>query len=59
MNRQAVKVAQRAHVKHYKGVPIVLSSPHKGVRVGHIVQVGMLQFHSEYKAKQFIRSLTK
>lgn len=59
MNRQAVKVAQRTHVKHYRGIPIVLSSPHKRVRVGHIVQVGVLQFHSEYKAKQFIRSLNK
>lgn len=57
--------------KYFNGVPMRLSTPKGRIRTlginrphlkdGHgcTVQVGMLQFHSEHKAKQFIRSLIK
>ena len=62
---------KQKHIKYFKGVPMKLSATKGRVRTlgtdrpslkdGHgcTIQVGMLQFHSEYRAKQFIRSLTK
>ena len=59
------------HVKYYHGVPMKLSQPKGRVRTlgtsrphlrdGHgcIVQVGMIEFHSEFAAKRFIKSLEK
>lgn len=49
-------------IKHFKGIPVVLSSP---VKLGRIkdsqctARVGMIEFRSLYKAKQFINALTK
>lgn len=56
-------------VKYFDGVPMKLVQPKGRVRtlgtdrpslkVGHgcTVQVGMLEFHSEYAAKRFIKML--
>lgn len=48
-------------IKHFNGVNIKLVSP-KNTRIkdGHgcLVQVGMLQFNSEYTAKRFIKALS-
>lgn len=58
-------------IKHYKGVSIELSSTkgrvrtlgasRRSLKVGHgcKVKIGMLEFNSEYSAKQFIRSLER
>ena len=58
-------------IKHFNGVPMLLSSTKGRVRtlgkdrhslkVGHgcTIRIGMLEFHSEHKAKQFIRMLSK
>lgn len=71
-------------VKHFKGIPVVLSSPVKTSlscpklgrikdshsklgktrsrltsRYGCTARVGMIEFHSLHKAKQFINALTK
>lgn len=57
------------HIKYFKGVPMKLVQPKGRVRtlgtdrpslkVGHgcTVQVGMIEFHSEYTAKLFIKKL--
>lgn len=49
----------RKHTKYFNGVGIKLLFPQKR-KDGHgcLVQVGMLQFNSEYTAKRFIKSLT-
>lgn len=58
------------HVKYFKGVPMKLIQPKGRVRtlgtdrpslkVGHgcTVQVGMIDFHSEYQAERFIKALS-
>lgn len=57
------------HIKFYKGVPMKLSTPRGKVRSLHhtrqhikdghgcVVQVGMIEFHSEHQAKLFIKML--
>lgn len=50
-------------VKHFKGIPVVLSSPATLGRIkdGHgcRARVGMIEFKSERNAKRFINALTK
>lgn len=48
----------RKHTKYFNGVAIKLLFPQKRKNVDRLVQVGMLQFNSEYTAKRFIKSLT-
>lgn len=48
-------------IKHFKGIPVVLSSPAKLGRIKDgqcTARVGMIEFHSLHKAKQFINALT-
>lgn len=56
----------KTHIKYYHGVPMIIRVD--GRKVGHglvrqarrkvvDVQVGMLHFHSEQRARQFVKAL--